>query len=137
MIGKCTFIVSIILMTSPNLFVSISNFEKILKFLSRLRINLILLDPRPDLGLRPPYFDVHSAPPSSPEQRRNRYGWMNNWRLSWRRLCRRGRFNSAINRYMEDDYLDCPINIVFYLGAPAVWPEMPTGTFLGYVANLF
>ena len=84
-------------------------------------------DPRPDLGLRPQFFEVFSAPATSSDQRRNRYGWRNNWKLSWRQMKRRGRFNSAINRFLEDTLMHCPINITFYFGAPAVWAQMPTG----------
>ena len=98
---------------------------------------MLFLDPRPDLGLRPAYFDVFASPATTPAQRRCQFGWNNQWKLNWRQLCRRGRYNSARGRYMDDELLHCPINIEHYRGAPAVWCDMPTGTYvLGYVATL-
>ena len=85
------------------------------------------LDPRPDCGLRPAFFDVFTAPPTNASQRRNQFGWQNQWKLNWRRLCRRGRYNSAQRKYMDDEMLGCPVDVEYYLRAPAVWCEMPTG----------
>ena len=138
MIGKTISIVSITRMISKITSVStISSFlyRRDFSFILRFRIYFTISDPRPDHGLRPAFFNVFAAPPTSATQRRCQFGWQNQWKLCWRRLVRRGRYNSAQQRYMEDDYLDCPVDVEYYRDAPAVWCDMPTGTFLFYVAT--